>query len=194
MGKCRQNYLLQKIPPSSENFGFCQTKILSASSKLVCLVPTVVFCLFSQLTAKGVQFLQLLLRTGAAIFKQTLKYFQRREIPDSLTENPKASACDQFKQQLQPKELPNFYFTQGALCLPPELQGEINYLSNSSFSLGHVVWCYRIKLKCRGMLQSLHSRHCRSAQLPQKAYFSSTLCCKYRLLGLFSQPCSGLDS
>lgn len=34
----------------------------------------------------------------------------------------------------------------------------------------------------------------RSAQLLHEECFSSTLCCTYRLLGLFSQHCSGLDS
>lgn len=48
------------------------------------------------------------------------------EIPDSLTKNPKASACDQLRQQTQPEELPRFV-SPGEPCLFHQtLEGKIN--------------------------------------------------------------------
>lgn len=61
------------------------------------------------------------------------------EIPDRLTENPKASACDQFKQQTQPEELPRFTSRREPFLFHQTLEGKINDFVTFKLQFGTLV-------------------------------------------------------
>lgn len=159
------------------------------------VVSIVAFLSFPQISCKGYLVSSAFIEkwTGQVFFSKPWNISRGWKFQIALLKTPKHQPVTSLSNKNNQRNC-HILFDPGSFVSPTRIMGTDKLLVPFKHQFGMWGLVQRHQIAVQRYVTVTVLETFRSAQLLHEECFSSTLCCTYRLLGFFSQHCSGLDS